>query len=288
MSIKANIISKKTLFEYFLITLGVTIMAVAVAVFFAPYEMVTGGVTGLAIIIEKFTEGKIPIWLTNAVVNIPLLLLAIKARGFKFLAKTLYGTLYFSFALYFTEFIPKIEMDLFLVAVFGGLLDGIGLGLVFRAMGSTGGTDLIASIVTKYYPHFAIQKVLLAVDGCVIAVGLFTFGPMKTMYALIAVFILSKTIERILEGLGFAKATFIISESYVEISQELMKRLDRGVTALNGTGMYTGGQKNVLMCVVSVKEVVTVKDIVKEIDPNAFVIVTDVREVLGEGFQKIA
>jgi uncharacterized membrane-anchored protein YitT (DUF2179 family) len=262
-------------------------MAVAIQIFFASYSLAPGGFTGVSIIIQHVSTQMgvtIPIWATNLMLNVPLILLALRARGFMFVIKTIYSIFSLSAALFLFEFLPPIEMDLAMAAIFGGVLLGTGVGLVCRCMASTGGTDLIASIVNKYRPQMSIQKVLFAVDSSILLIGFFVFGPLRAMYALIAVYIISKMVERILEGLNFAKAAFIVSQRPKEVGDNIMKRLDRGVTALHGRGMYTDSQKDVILCCVSTKQIITLKNIVFETDPTAFVMVADVREVMGEGF----
>lgn len=278
-------------YEYLLIIIGTIFMAIALNIFLEPNNIVTGGVTGLAIIIAHLSNNiigeEIPLWLTNIVLNIPLFLVTIKVFGVKFLKRTLFATIFLSVSLYFTSWFSKIEVDNTLASVFGGVLCGIGLGLIFRSSATTGGTDLAASIIHKYIKHYSISKIMFFIDVIIIAAGFFVFGSIATMYAIISVFIISKVIDAILEGLSFAKAAFIISEKYDEIAKEIMYKLDRGATSIYGKGMYTKKELNIILCVVSQKEIVTLKEITSNVDPNAFVIVADVREALGEGFRDI-
>ena len=284
-----------TIREYALILAGTTLLAAAITVFLAPAGFVTGGVSGLGIIIRDATKnrfnGGIPLWLTNIALNAPLFLLGAKARGLRFLRRTAFATAIFSPALYVTGFIitlyPELQnVDAPLAAVFGGALSGTGLGLVFRAGATTGGGDLAATIIHKYKPHVAVPKILFMLDAAIIAVGLFYFGPVSAMYAIVAVFISTNVISVTLEGLSFAKAAFVISERNAEIAECIMTGLERGATLLRATGMYTSSERGVLLCVVSKKEIVKLKDLVREKDVRAFVIVADVREVLGEGFNE--
>jgi uncharacterized membrane-anchored protein YitT (DUF2179 family) len=273
---------------------GTALLAVSISIFLEPLAIVTGGVSGLGIIIrsvvyEHFGRD-IPIWLTNTVLNVPLFMLAMKARGWRFIARTGYATLGLSACLFVTDMLvpvvlPRLgEIDYLLGAVFGAVFAGVGLGLVFRFNATTGGSDLAASIINKYIPTVSIGKGIFIVDAAVILTGLFVFGPVKAMYAIISVFIAARIIEAVLEGLKFAKAAFIISDRGEEIGEVLMKELNRGATALHGQGMFTKDVKNVVLCVVSKKEIVKLKRIVHTVDNNAFVIVAEVREVLGEGF----
>lgn len=284
-------LTKKDIKDYFLIIIGVLLIASAFSIFYTPHDMVVGGVAGLGIIIRSLGENfgvDIPLWVTNTVFNIPIFIIGFKILGVKNLIKTLFASALFSIALYITDMIPLIESDMILASVFGGILCGIGLGLVFRCMATTGGTDLASSILHKFMRHVSLAKILFVLDASIIVLGFFTFGATKAMYAIISIYIATKMIDYVVEGTGFAKAMYIISEKPDEISEIILRDLERGVTALSARGLYTNEQKDVLMCVVSAKEVVEIKDIIHRIDPNAFVTVAEVREVLGEGFKSIS
>ena len=277
----------KIVWDYTKIVIGAFLMAVATTVFYDANSMVTGGVTGLAIVVKAFLG--IPLWLTNIVLNVPLFIWGIKENGKGFFLKTFIATAILSLMLWLTKLLPAFEMgnDLALVAVFGGAIGGAGLGLVFSAGATTGGSDLAASIIHNYMKHVAVSKIMFIIDALVILLGFFVFGHVIAMYAIISVFIYSWVVDAILEGLSFAKAAFIISDSSEEISKVIMDELGRGITGLSGRGMYTGRRKDVALCVVSNKELVRLKEIARSIDENAFIIVADVREVLGEGFSDI-
>jgi len=282
--------TKRVVLEYVNIAIGVTIVALAIYLFFMPNNLIIGGVSGIGIILLHYSENwvfTIPVWLTNLGLNIPLLLIALKVLGAKFIAKTVFATLYLSVAMFLLEeFVPQfLETDLLLSAVFGGVVCGIGIGLVYRQLSTTGGSVLIATLIHKVLRYVPMSRALLIIDASIILLGFFVFGQERTMYAIIAVFISSKAIEYVLEGLNFAKAAFIISENPKAISTAISEQMGRGATSLDGRSTYTGNEKNVLLCVVSRREIVRVKDIVNKIDKKAFVIVADVREVLGEGFK---
>jgi uncharacterized membrane-anchored protein YitT (DUF2179 family) len=174
--------------------------------------------------------------------------------------------------------------DLLLAAIYGGVLSGIGLGIAFRAGGSTGGTDMAAQLVARFFPT-SVGQALLIVDGMVIVLAGIAFGLELAMYALIAVFITTKTVDVVQEGPNYAKACLIISDHPEPIGESIMQRLERGVTMLDGRGMYTKYDKEVLLVIVSRMEIAAVKSIVAEVDRKAFVIIYDVHEVLGEGFR---
>lgn len=277
--------------EFFLIWLGTTILAMGITWFLSPLGLVTGGISGVGIIIEE-TSNKligygIPLWFTNLALNIPLFAISIKQRGFDFAKRSLWAVGLLSLALWYTEFIPNIFAignDLLLAGVFGGAFLGLGIGLVLRSSGTTGGTDMLASIIKFKFPNFPIAKLMLVIDGMIILGGFFIFGSNKAMYAVISVFITSKVISNVLEGMNYAKAAFIISAKSEEISKEIMEKIPRGATGINAKGMYSKEEKEMLFVVVSQKEITKLREIIKEVDEEAFVTIADVREVLGEGF----
>lgn len=276
--------------EYFIIIVGTGILAFGIACFYDPIGLVTGGFTGLAIVVKSVTEGLIeggiPLWFTNLALNVPMFILAYFLKGTKFIGKSFFGAMMLSVWL---AVIPQINLageDYLLSAVFGGVFSGIGMGLVFRTGTTTGGTDLVAALFQLKIRHVSIVQILQIIDGFVILLGMFVFGIQPTMYAIIAIVATTKVSDLLLEGFNYSKAVYIITNEYERVAQRIMKELERGVTGLHAKGMYTGEEKCVLYCVVSQKEIVSVKDIVNEVDPNAFVIVSEAREVLGEGFQE--
>lgn len=283
--------NKQSFIEYLYIVIGTTLLAVAINVFFEPYNLVIGGVSGLSIIIKNYAmqhyNMNIPLWLANTVLNVPIFLVGIKTLGFKMLKRTMFSTLYLSFALYYTKFIPiegVVAIDPILIVLFGGTLSGIGIGLVFRSFSTTGGTDLAATIIHQFIRHISVSKILFVLDTAIIITGVFMFGISKAMYAIVVVYISSKVIDSILEGLSFSKAALIISEHSENIANAIFSEIDRGVTGLSGRGMYTRKNKELLLCVVSKKEIINLKNLVKSIDDKAFLLIFDIRETLGEGF----
>jgi len=288
MSAKNN---KQVMIQYVQIALGTAIMALGIYFFFLPHNLVVGGVSGLGIIILDYSYNNmgfaIPVWLTTLVVNIPLVLIAFKVFGPKFIAKTTFAYLFLTFSMFLLEeyVTLTLDTDFFLASIIGGVVCGIGLGLIYRQMATTGGSVLIAALLHRIFKHIPTSRILMVVDWSIIALGFFVFGFERTMYAIISIFVSVKAMEYILEGLNFAKAAFIISEDSHKIATALTQQMNRGVTSLDGRGGYTGNEKNVLMCVVSKREIARLKEVVTGIDKRAFVIVADVREVLGEGFK---
>ena len=275
-------------FSYLMIIVGSAAFGVAIQNIYDPTGLVTGGFTGLAIIVKAITgqlmKGGIPLWLTNTVLNIPVFILGYILMGRKFLGRSLFGTLMLSFWLYILPPLDLAQGDYMLAALFGGLFSGAGVGLVLRANGTTGGTDMVAALIHRKLRHYTVAQIMMILDGCIVLTGLFLFGIRSTLYAIVAIFVATKVSDSVLEGFNYSKAAYIITDQYEEIAKRIMEELDRGLTGLSAKGMYTNEDKCVLYCVVSMKEIVVLKELVSEVDRNAFVIVSDVREVLGEGF----
>lgn len=274
--------------DYLFIFMGTGIMALAIQCIFEPIGLVTGGFSGIAIIIRKMTagivEGGVPLWLTNLALNVPVFIAALIIKGRKFLGRTVIGTVLLSFWLYVIPQVDLTQGDYMLSAVFGGVITGIGIGFVLLAKATTGGTDMVSALIQKYVRHYSVVQILQVIDGMVVLAGLYVFGLKPALYAIVAIFITSKVSDALMEGMKYSKAAFIITDCYKEIADAIMTQLDRGLTGLDATGMYSGDKKTVLYCVVAKKEIVELKDIVAKIDPKAFVIVPDAREVFGEGF----
>ena len=279
---------KSWIMDYLLIFVGTALMSIALNSAFDMNGLVDGGFSGIAIIVKSLTDswfgGGIPLWLTNLVLNIPMFFLGIKIKGIRFLAKTIWGTFSLSFWLYAMPIFPIVKGDLFLAVIFGGVLQGVGIGLVFLGKGTTGGTDMVAVLIQHYVKHLSVARIMQLVDALIVAAGAFVFGPKNALYAIVAIFIVAKVTDGLLEGLNYAKAVYIISEHADELSKELMSELDRGATGIPVKGMYEGKDRMMLFCIIGKKQIVRLKEIVVRIDPGAFLIVTDAREVLGEGF----
>ena len=275
-------------FSYLMIIVGAASFGVAIQNIYDPTGLVTGGFTGLAIIVKaitsQFMKGGIPLWLTNTILNIPVFILGYILMGRKFLGRSLFGTLMLSFWLYILPPLDLAQGDYMLAALFGGLFSGVGVGLVLRANGTTGGTDMVSALIHRKLRHYTVAQIMMILDGCIVFAGLFLFGIRSTLYAIVAIFVATKVSDSVLEGFNYSKAAYIITDQYEEIAKRIMEELDRGLTGLSAKGMYTNEDKCVLYCVVSMKEIVVLKELVSEVDRNAFVIVSDVREVLGEGF----
>ena len=274
--------------NYLLIIIGTALMAFAIASVLEPASLVTGGFSGIAIIVKQYTghliPGGVPLSVTNLVLNIPVFLIAIRLKGLRYLIHTLFATVMLSFWLSVLPVVPLAGNDLLLASLYGGILMGAGIGLVFVTGATTGGTDLIAALVQHFLRHYSISNILWVIDTAVVLVGVYLYGIQITLYAIIAIYLTSKISDGIIDGLKFSKAAFIITEKPEALAALVMEELGRGVTGISATGMYSGDSKNMLLCVVSKKEIVRLKELVRSCDANAFAIVPDVREVLGEGF----
>ena len=268
--------------DYILILIGASIMGFAIKNIYDPIGLVTGGASGVAIILKK--QFGVPLWLTNTAINIPLFAAAAKLKGWSFIKRTLLATVTLSVSLYVIPEMPFLMDDLFLTALFGGLITGAGAGIVFACQATTGGTDMLAAIIRRWLPHYTLAQILQVLDAAIVLIGAGIFGVTYALYALIAIYAVYKVSDGIIEGMKYSKVAYIISDKSEEIAAAILKELERGVTALDARGMYSGNRKNVLFCVVSRKEIAQLKELVVGHDAQAFVIVSDAREVLGEGF----
>lgn len=286
--------------NYLMIVVGSIITAAGINIFLVPNKIAPGGVTGIATVIYHLSNGKLPVGIVMLALNIPLFIIGMKYIGKRFIIRTLFGTILLSVIVdstqpltnHFIELFltrpeyPYYTPDILLYSLFGGLFMGMGLGLIFRSGATTGGSDLAAKIINHFIPNFTVGQILLFIDIFIIIFATIVFKSFIIgLYAIVTLFIMSKVIDAVLEGVNFAKAVYIISDKSGEISKRILYEMDRGVTALKGTGMYTGKERDVLLCILYRAQISQLKQIVKVIDPNAFVILADVREVLGEGFK---
>lgn len=269
--------------EYLFLFIGSFIVAVTFNLFLAAFDIASGGVSGISILTKELFQWR-PAF-TQWGFNILLIGLGFFILGKQFGLKTVIGTLILPLFVFLTEDWPSITQEPLLAALYGGVGVGIGLGLVFRANASTGGTDLIAQIIHRF-TGLSLGIAVLLIDGVVVLSAAIIFGPERALYALITLYITGKTIDVIQVGLNISKIALIISENLEPIQEAILYDLDRGVTRIPGYGGFTNKERPVLMCVVSQGEINTLKKLVQQIDPGAFVIVTSANEVLGEGFKR--
>ena len=279
----------KIIWNYLMLSLGTFILALGLYLFLIPNVIAPGGVTGLAVVIKKIFS--VEVWVSNLVINIPLFVLGIIILGKKFGVKTAYGTLTLSMFLIIIERLfgnVAATNDILLASVFGGISTGLGIGLVFRSGGTTGGTDLAGAILHKFFPSLSIAKLMMFIDLCiVILAGVVNKSVETSLYSMISLYVIVKVADFIVEGLDYSKAFYIVTDYPDEIGNAIMEKLGRGVTAFYAQGMYTGSEKKVLMCIVNRTEVSKIKSIVYDIDNKAFLMVSNTHEVLGEGFREV-
>lgn len=265
-----------------MIIIGAAIYAFGLNYFNIANQLVEGGFTGITLLLS-YLFGYSPA-LTNLVLNIPIILIGWKVLGRKSFIYTIIGTLSVSLFLWvFQNYHLYLGDDLLLAALYAGVSAGIGLGIVFRFGGTTGGVDIIARFCFKYF-GWSMGRTMFAFDVLVIAISLIYLDHKLAMYTIIAVFVGARVIDFMQEGAYAAKAAIIVSDSAQAIAGKILKEMDRGATLLKGSGGYTGSNKEVLYCVVSRNELMRLKNLVKQIDPYAFIAVNDVHDVLGEGF----
>ena len=277
---------KKTLLPLIIITLASALYALGFVWCYAPNGIAFGGITGIAQIIN-FLMPALPIGVTVIALNVPLFILGWKLIGGRLLVSSLYAMFISSvFIDVLTPLRAWEPMEPLLACIFGGLMMGLSLGLIFTQGATTGGTDLIARLLKLKLAWLPMGKLLMGIDLAVIVAVAITFQTLyAALYGLVALYISTIVMDGVLYGMDTAKVAYIISDRNKEISDAIVKDLDRGVTILHGQGAYTGAEKNVLMCAFKQREIAAIKAAVKDIDPTAFLIVCDAHEVLGEGFR---
>ncbi len=269
--------------EYIYILLGSAIIAFSFNVFLLPNQVASGGVSGISTILHTVL-GWEPAYVQWAF-NIPLFIAGVIFLGKQFGVKTLAGTVFLPFVVFLTKHTDPWTHNALLGALFGGIGVGLGLGIVFRGKASTGGTDLAAQIIHKY-TGLTLGTCIIILDGLIVLTAAFVFDIEKALYALIALYVTSKTIDFVQVGLGRSKMAMIITNNLDEVRDGILNKIDRGVTKLTAYGGFTDSERPVLMCVVDQTEFTKLKQLVKSLDHSAFVVVMDAAEVLGEGFKR--
>lgn len=278
-------LGKYPFLQYLVVIAGSFIIALALNMFLVPNRIAAGGISGLATVVY-YVVG-LPVGVTMLLVNIPLFLISLKVLGPTFGVKTLLGAISTAvFVDLLAGVIDPLTTDAALASIYGGLLSGVGIGLTFRVGGSTGGTDIAARLLHHWY-RLGLGRMLMAADGLVILFAAIVFNAELALYAFIAVYITGRVIDFIQEGGTYAKAAFIVSQQSTAIAKSVLSEMERGVTELKGQGMFTGSDRPVLFVIVSRPEITRLRHLVAEIDPKAFMVVTDVSEVVGEGFGQI-
>ncbi len=271
------------------IVLGILLCTAAYNMFIIPNEIAPGGFTGIAQLINHVTG--LPVGMLTLALNVPLFALSARSLGLKFGARSLFASVGLSILIDVLPLPSVIPIDtterLLLASVFGGVVAGAGFGLIIRGNATTGGTDMLAKLVSSRVHALSIGMIMFAVDGMVIVASAFVFDVVSALFALICTFFMSEVIDFLVDGLNSARAYFIISGQSELIAQRVMSEMERGITGLDGRGMYSGQDRQVLLCVISRTESPQLRAIVSDCDPTAFIIATNVHEVLGEGFRPI-
>ena len=270
--------------SYVIITLACVLYALSFNWFYAPNDFTVGGFTGISQIINFFVP-VLPIGTMVIVLNVPLFVVGLKKFGFAFLCKSIYTMALSSVLIDVVDVIHQFSpMDPLLACLYGGVTLGVASGLIFREEATTGGSELGAWIVRSYVERLSIGNICLGIDLTIILIYAAVFRSLNNaLYGALALYITTKVLDLVVYGQNTAKLAYIISDKYEEIMQEMIAR-DMGATLLNGKGIYTGSERPLLLCAVRNKEVVSIKRFIKELDPDAFFIVCDASEVLGEGF----
>ncbi len=287
--LKEKPFTRKWFLSYSLIIVGSLILAAGFVFFITPYKIVPGGVYGISIILHYLLGT--PVGMVALAFDIPLTLIGIRVLGPRFGFKTVLG---FSLTAIFNDTLtifwgyrPLVEGDPLLSSIFGGVLVGFGLGLMFRSKATSGGSDIVASILHKY-TKLPLGQLMIMVDSVIVLIGLVAFRDWKIpLYSWIVIFVTGKVIDVVLEGISYDKSLFIISEKHEEIRDKIIHNLKRGGTLLEGKGMYNMAERKIIFTVVSRREVSILQEYIHQIDPNAFLTVLDASEILGEGFKSL-
>jgi len=277
----------RTVQDYAIITTGALIAAAGVDLFLTPNKVVSAGVTGIAMLTHFVW--KWPVGLVTLGLNIPLFLLAIRwGGGFRVLIKTLYATVLMSLGIDLLQpLLPAVQGDPLIYTLFGGLVDGLGIGLVLRAGGTTGGTDILAQLFYRYR-RVSFGTVFLVSNTVILLGAIPVVGLVPVLYALIVNYISSRVLDTVQEGLGYARAVTIVSEKPEEVRQAILEQIGRGLTVLQGWGGFSKEPRPVLYVVVSRSQISALKRLIADRDPDAFVVVSEAHEVLGEGFRPVS
>ena len=295
---KEKLFSGKWFLTYSLIVLGAFILAAGFVFFNSPYKIIPGGVYGIAIVIHHLTKGTfdifpngLPIGAMGLILNIPLTIIGIRILGPRFGMKTILGFIltsaFIDMITWFWGEKPLVTDDALLSSIFGGVLIGLGLGLIFKSKATSGGSDIIAMILAKY-TRLPLGQLMIYVDSVIVLVGLVAFGDWRIpLYSWIVIFITGKVIDVVIEGISYDKTLFIISEKHQEIRSKIINDLNRGGTLIQAKGMYNHADKTIIFTVVNRRELAILEDYIHSVDPTAFLTVINANEILGQGFKSL-
>ena len=297
---KERVFSRSWFKSYALIVVGAFILASGFVFFINPYNIVTGGVYGIGIVIHHLTEGLIPFWpkgipigLIGLALNVPLTIVGVKILGPRFGIKTVIGFILTSvfmdgLTMIVGESDPLgLSEEVFMSVIFGGVLIGFGLGLIFKSKATSGGSDIVAMIISKY-TSMPLGQLLIYIDSVIVLFGLAVFQDWKVpLYSWIEIFVVGKVIDITMQGVSYDKSIFIISKEFERIRNKIINDLERGGTYIPGKGMFNNSDKTIIFTVLNRRELAILQEYIHEIDKKAFVIVSDANEILGEGFKTL-
>lgn len=276
-------IKRKEILNYICLILGGIFVGIGEAWILIPLKITTGGFNGMAMLMYYLFE--LPVGLVSILLNLPLFIVSLKSLGVSYSIRTLVAMLITSLTLEISNKWDPLTNDMLLASVFGSLLIGIGIAICLKGGSTTGGTDLLAKIIQSKKKHLQLGNIILVIDALIIAIASFTFESIEiALYSGIAVFVMTKIIDFIIDGGKYEKALFIITNKSEEISRYIMNEVKRGVTKINAIGEYSKANKEILLCVASKREIPKIKEEIKLIDNKSFTIITTVTEALGEGF----
>lgn len=287
--VKEKLFSKKWFIAYSLIAVGAFIMAAGFVLFITPYKIVPGGVYGISIVLHHLFGT--PVGLIALCFDIPLTLLGVKILGPRFGIKTVVGFIltagFVDLLTYLWGEQPLVENDALLSSIFGGVFIGLGLGMIFKAKATSGGSDIVAMIISKY-TKLPLGQLMIAVDSAIVLVGVVAFQDWKIpLYSLIVIFITGRVVDVVLQGISYDKTLFIVSEKPKELRDKIINDLNRGGTFIQGKGMFSGNERTIVYTVVSRRELAMLQDFIHRTDPDAFMTVINANEILGKGFKSL-
>lgn len=273
--------------NFLFVIAGCAAYGLGFSLFLQPNHMNAGGVSGLSQLVSHLTGfGSVPLW--SVLFNIPLFAVSIKGVGKKFFWGSLLGMLLTNtFISIFAAFPSPVKDDPLLACLYGGLLTGFGVGLVFTAGCSTGGVDILARLLRPAFPNFPIGRIMLCVDMVIVALTGLVFGDInKALYSAVTLYVCDKVLDSVVYGLDYSTVALIVSDRHETIARCINEKLHRGVTVLNGHGSYTGQEKQVLLTAIKKRQAAELKNLISGIDPSAFIILQESHQVLGEGFKR--
>ncbi len=276
---------KKQITEILGTILGSFVISIGISLFLLPNQLSSGGIAGIGTIIYYLL--KIPMGTTIILLNIPLFLISILKIGKSFFIKSLIGTISLSFFIDWSDKFKALTQDRFLACIYGGVIIGVGTAIILKVNSSTGGTDMVTYIAKKYKPNIRTGNIMIIIDIIIVTLNMLFFREIEIgLYSGIAIYLMGKIIDILFEGIDFTKLIFIVSEKSEEIAKKIGKSIERGTTGIYGKGMYTNEERLILMCALTRRDVSKVTEIAKKIDKNSFIIITNSREVLGQGFKR--